>query len=313
MADDAVVRGATTRLIAADDLRRLSRRSDARAAAQLGFHVAGIAAASHAIAYAWGMQPLLLAPAMLLQGWLLLALFAPFHETAHSTAFTSRGANMIVGWLCGVPALFNWHYYQLFHFAHHRHTQDPARDPELTPPPPLTRGAYLFRLTGWHTWRGRVRVMALLVGGRADTFAFIPAAQRGRVIASARLQLAATLALVAAFVATGYVVALLVFWIVPVLLAMPLLRAYLLAEHTGCSEDDDGRRNTRTTLTNAFVRATMWNMPFHAEHHLYPSIPFHALGAAHAMLRPHLAHVDRGYLRVTVANWRALPVARSRG
>jgi len=151
--------------------------------------------------------------------------------------------------------------------------------------------------------------MALLAGGRADAFPVIPAAQRGRVVASARLQLALTSALVGAFLATGNAGAIVVFWIGPVLLAMPLLRAYLLAEHTGCSTDADGRRNTRTTLTNAFVRATMWNMPFHAEHHLYPSIPFHALGDAHRFLHPHLAHVDRGYMRVTIANWRALPGA----
>ncbi|MBV8170290.1 MAG: hypothetical protein JO021_26160, partial [Alphaproteobacteria bacterium] len=32
--------------------------------------------------------------------------------------------------------------------------------------------------------------------------------------------------------------------------------------------------------------------------HLYPSIPFHALPAAHALLRDRLAVVERGYLRV---------------
>jgi fatty acid desaturase len=39
----------------------------------------------------------------------------------------------------------------------------------------------------------------------------------------------------------------------------------------------------------------MWNMPFHAEHHLYPAIPFHLLPAAHRVLRQHLAHVAPGY------------------
>ena len=28
-------------------------------------------------------------------------------------------------------------------------------------------------------------------------------------------------------------------------------------------------------MTNPAVRLLMWNMPFHAEHHLYPFIPFH--------------------------------------
>ena len=72
----------------------------------------------------------------------------------------------------------------------------------------------------------------------------------------------------------------------------------LLAEHSGCSFSSDGTENTRTTLTNPAVRWLMWNMPFHAEHHLYPSLPFHALPAAHGPIAPHLRHCDRGYLAV---------------
>ncbi|MBL8699262.1 MAG: fatty acid desaturase [Alphaproteobacteria bacterium] len=302
------------RLLDPAELKALSRRSTARGAAQLALHLAMLAASAALVAWSRGapalLVPALLVPAMVLHGWLLLALFAPLHETAHYTAFVARPLNLTVGWLCGLPALFNWHYYQLFHFAHHRHTQDPARDPELDPPAPRDRLDYLLRLTGWHTWKGRVRVMARLALGRAETFAFIPEAARARVVASARLQLAATLLFVAIAVAAGRGVDLLVFWIGPVLLAMPLLRAYLLVEHTGCSEDDDGLANTRTTLTAAFVRASMWNMPFHAEHHLFPSIPFHALPAVHARIAPHLRHVAPGYVRATASILGALPRSR---
>jgi fatty acid desaturase len=40
----------------------------------------------------------------------------------------------------------------------------------------------------------------------------------------------------------------------------------------------------------------MWNMPFHAEHHLYPSISFHRLPDAHVAIRDKLCIVQRGYL-----------------
>jgi fatty acid desaturase len=90
----------------------------------------------------------------------------------------------------------------------------------------------------------------------------------------------------------------LVYWILPVLLGQPLIRAILIAEHTGCSEGPNGLTNTRTTLTSWPVRLLMWNMPFHAEHHLYPSIPFHALPRAHARIRERLTHLDDGYLKV---------------
>jgi fatty acid desaturase len=43
----------------------------------------------------------------------------------------------------------------------------------------------------------------------------------------------------------------------------------------------------------------MWNMPFHAEHHLYASIPFHALPAAHEKLRSYFTRVESGYINVS--------------
>jgi fatty acid desaturase len=42
----------------------------------------------------------------------------------------------------------------------------------------------------------------------------------------------------------------------------------------------------------------MWNLPYHAEHHLFPNIAFYNLPEAHRHLRPHLKHVARGYIQV---------------
>ncbi len=84
-------------------------------------------------------------------------------------------------------------------------------------------------------------------------------------------------------------------------LGQPLLRAILLAEHTGCGETTTRSTNTRTTYTVFPVRFLMWDMPYHAEHHRYPALPFFALADAHESLGPHLSHVARrGYLGVHV-------------
>ncbi len=87
------------------------------------------------------------------------------------------------------------------------------------------------------------------------------------------------------------------FWIGPQILGQPPLRAYLLSEHTGCTHDRDGLTNTRTTLTNGAIRLLMWNMPYHAEHHMYPSVPFHRLPEAHAAVRARLGFLQPGYAR----------------
>ena len=56
--------------------------------------------------------------------------------------------------------------------------------------------------------------------------------------------------------------------------------------------------NSRTTRTLAPIRRLAWNMPYHAEHHACPALPFHALPAAHRLLRSRIAVQARGYVAV---------------
>jgi fatty acid desaturase len=109
--------------------------------------------------------------------------------------------------------------------------------------------------------------------------------------------LAIYLVLAAASFALGSA-ALLWLWVLPALLGQPFLRAYLLAEHTGCPLIPDMLRNSRTTRSVALVRRLAWNMPYHAEHHAYPALPFHALPAAHEVLKERIAVQADGYISV---------------
>jgi fatty acid desaturase len=90
--------------------------------------------------------------------------------------------------------------------------------------------------------------------------------------------------------------AVLYYWFLPAILAQPFLRALLVVEHTGCSQDRNGLTNTRTTLTWFPIRLLMWNMLYHAEHQLYPSMPFHQLPALHVKIRGNLKHLASSYV-----------------
>lgn len=268
-------------------------RSDARGLAQLACHLGLLLATGALVAVLPGWWK---APAVVALGIVQAALFAPFHETMHQTAFASRRLNAVVGWLAGAPGLFNWHFYQAFHLAHHRHTQDPERDPELLQQrPPMVLRPYLLRMLGVPYWRSRLRFAVDGLRGDTAAYPYIHPAAAPRIIRSMRLMLAfVAAAALASALAFGWQAPLL-FWVLPQLAGQPFLRLYLFTEHTLCSEDRDGLTNTRTVLTTRFIRLLMWNMPFHAEHHLYPFIPFHRLAEAHALLRPRLAHVQPGY------------------
>jgi fatty acid desaturase len=295
---------ATDRVLPTAELRALSLRSDLRGAMQAGLHLALLVGAGWWVAVATGWA---LAPALLLLGLAQAALFAPIHETVHQTAFRNRTANRVVGWLAATPSLYNWHFYHAFHMAHHRFTQDPARDPELMAPSPATREAWLLRVAGWPYWRLRLRVVRDAWRGDLSAYPYIPERDRATVIRSVRLMTAVLLASVLLSAALFGPWTPVLFWVVPTLLGQPLLRMYLLTEHTGCTMDRNGLTNTRTTLTTLPLRLLMWNMPFHAEHHLYPSIPFHRLGEAHRAIRDRLGVVQAGYARWQLGYWRSLP------
>ena len=72
----------------------------------------------------------------------------------------------------------------------------------------------------------------------------------------------------------------------------------MLAEHALCPISPDLLENTRTTYTNALVRFLAWNMPYHAEHHAFPAIPFHRLPAANRIISARLKTTAPGYWSV---------------
>ena len=115
---------------------------------------------------------------------------------------------------------------------------------------------YLWRVSGAQYWSRQVRVIGRTCGGAGDGALRLPRSERGvgsfarcaivprelrrgrRGLGRDRLHLAA-----------------LVPWrVVPVLLGQPMLRLYLLAEHTGCPMSPDMLENSRTVHRNPVVR-----------------------------------------------------------
>jgi fatty acid desaturase len=234
---------------------------------------------------------------LLPQGVLIVFLFTAMHEAVHRTAFASGRLNDAVARAAGFLLLLPPEWFRLFHFAHHRHTQDPTRDPELATPKPETWPAYVAHVSGLPLWAGAVRTLLRNALGRTAD-GFVPAAARAKVAREARVMLAGYAALVAVSAAAGWALLLWV-WVLPALLGQPVLRLYLLAEHGRCPKVADMFLNSRTTFTTAAVRWLAWNMPYHAEHHAMPAVPFHRLPELHHLARDRLGTTAPGYLGFT--------------
>jgi fatty acid desaturase len=292
-----------------DTLRRLSRRSDVRGFLQLLVH-AGLLMATGALVWVSRGRYWLL-PAIVLHGVVLDFLFCALHETVHRTAFASRRANDVVASFCGALLLLPPQYFRLFHFAHHRFTQDPALDPELVQPAPASLGSYLWRASGMPNWHKRLTVTLRHALGQVRE-PFVPAAKRAMIVREARVLWTCYAAVLVLSLILRRADAL-IYWILPVMAGQPFLRLYLLSEHAGCATNDDTFANTRTTYTNAAVRLLTWEMPFHVEHHAFPSVPFHALKLVNAQIRDRIEVSASGYLathRALIRQVRRLPTTR---
>lgn len=276
-------------------LKALSERSDVKGLAQLAGH--GLALLVTASLVTVTLESPWLFPALVAHGVVLIFLFAPLHESIHRTAFRTRAPNDIVAWICGAVLILPPAYFRAFHFTHHRHTQDPERDPELLRPKPTTLASYLLVVSGLPYWRERITTsLKHAVTGRVD-LAFITAPQAPGVVLEARLLWSLYGAITVLSLAFESWAAL-VYWILPAVIGQPFLRMYLLSEHGGCPLVPDMLKNSRTTKSNALVRRLAWNMPYHSEHHAYPALPFHALPAAHDELKGAIAVQADGYIAV---------------
>jgi fatty acid desaturase len=282
-------------LLSPEDLKLLNERSNLKGWLQLTGHL-GVMITS---GYFWATNPhwFIAFPAVIIYGFSLATMFATLHECSHRTAFENNRLNDGVAWLAGILSFYNSTFYRRYHKWHHRYTQIPDKDPELEDPKPQNLQQYLLEISAIPWWLGKIRGHFRIALGQLDNYPYISETASQEVIHSTRLQLLVyfiAIAVSVIFKQPWFVM----YWLLPLAIGQPILRMILLAEHTGCTQDDNPVTNTRTTLTLWPIRFLMWNMPYHTEHHLYASIPFHALTAAHAKLSPHLKQLESGYLKV---------------
>lgn len=272
----------------------LQVRSDSKGLRHLTLYLTALIACLLWVGLRLPFWPIVLLPL----GVLWVFLFTLSHECTHDTPFATRWINRAVGHACALPLILPFRWFRAFHMAHHKHTNDPEHDPELAGGPrPDTWRAYLLYLSGVRYWQSAAStVVHLAVGTPAAPY--LPQ----RKIAAMRRE-ARILLLLYVGLALSLLVSPLAFWlwILPSVIGQPFLRAYLLAEHGRCPPVANMLENSRTTFTTFFVRFLAWNMPYHAEHHAFPNVPFHQLPALHKDLQAQLISTSPGYVAFHVA------------
>jgi fatty acid desaturase len=236
-------------------------------------------------------------------GIICCSTFACLHETAHNTAFKSTALNQLAARLAGIAHLYPATAFRELHFTHHRYTHVPGKDPEISlgvnPVPPIVGSmpSYLSWLSGLPLLLFKIFMLVASAIG-------MPEFLRKRLYPFVRPEVRGALALEGAYILIIYAGVILAalyvhagFWglLTGQVLGHCLLASYLVPEHNGLPHEGDIFNRTRRVNTNTFVRWLMWNMPYHAEHHAYPAIPFHALPQLHELIKEEISHKDVGY------------------
>lgn len=284
-------------IISRDMLKALRMRRNGPGLVRLAVHLTALALGVFAVHLASGNLWLQL-PAMLAYGVVIVLLFAPLHECSHGTAFHSRWINHAVGFAVAAFTFRPFLYFKYRHAAHHTYTQHEDHDPDIVPFPTSLRD-YFGQILGLSFWP---KLIGTLWRGSTGRFTeeereFLPVSVFKSVMLEIRILclIYAAVAVVSVYFGSTIV---LVYWLLPRIMGEPVLRAIRMAEHTGAEESPNLLANTRTTLANPVLRMLYWNMPFHAEHHLASSVPFHALARLHNEVSPHLQCVSKSYIQV---------------
>jgi len=217
------------------------------------------------------------------QGIVIVFLFTLLHEAVHQTPFRTPWLNGFVARVSGFLLFLPSTWFKFFHFAHHRFTQISGKDPELATEKPKTRLGFFKHISGIPIWIGHFKTLGQNAMGNCSAD-FLPKKAEASIIKESRLLILAYVLILCGSLFIGST-ALFWIWILPILLGQPFLRLYLLAEHGLCPTVANKLDNTRTTFTNQIVRFVAWNMPYHTEHHTYPSVPFHKLPELHNLMQ----------------------------
>ena len=217
------------------------------------------------------------------------ALLTLAHEAVHKRLLSNPRWNDAIGdWLCGYPSGLALSWYRANHLAHHRHLNtkdDPdwARkvgQTEWTFPASgrvIASSAAKVLAIGGLSW---VALMAILAG-------FWPLRNFTRARAQTLASRVGYWAVIAgALAASGGLIHFAKYWIAPLVLVFPLIfRVRSWAEHFGLRGDHElnASRNVLAGRIECFLFSPH-SVNYHLLHHLFPSVPQHALAGLHREL-----------------------------
>lgn len=222
------------------------------------------------------------------------------HQCLHHSAFRRSELHRPVGFLLGLPLLSAYSHYRTQHLQHHKFLGT-AQDSEFfgfdTRAPVTWTSLLRGMFSPARLLRAGLDMLSSCRGNWQYTMGTVPDRVRRRVITEYRLFAAGVAAGVLLCVA-GQGRAVLLLWVVPVLISVPVHFLLELPEHVLCDNDSsDVLLNTRTIGGSRFSRWFTNGNNFHVEHHAAMVVPINRLPGRHPVARRWAKHKEDSYPR----------------
>jgi Na+-transporting NADH:ubiquinone oxidoreductase subunit F len=210
-----------------------------------------------------------------------------WHEAGHGTAFKTDWMNNALYEIASFMVMRESTVWRWSHTRHHSDTIIVGRDPEIAVPrPPDIKGIALafFNLPVYPKYFKQIIQHSLGRMSAAEK-TYIPESEFSKIYRTARISVGIYLAVIALATCTESILPLLFLGLTNIFGSW-LMVVYGLTQHAGLAENVlDHRLNCRTVYMNPINRYLYWNMNYHVEHHMYPLVPYHALGKLHAAVK----------------------------
>ncbi len=291
-------------IIPKEQMKSLLVRNNHPALFRFSFMIFSFLIMNGFIIWSWDTSILLFIVPSIIYGIICCSIFASLHETAHGTAFRTNSLNKTSAIISGFFHFYPPSLFRELHFMHHRHTHVPGKDPEISmgdqPAPSVLSNAGIY--TGWLSGLPLMLFkLFMIISGcfgmpefiRKKIFPFVHPKKRKIIFIECLL-------FMIGYALIFYVLMFFDFNIWAILIGQLvghiILAFYLSMEHNGLPHEGNIFNKTRSINTNKWIKLIMWNMPYHAEHHAFPAIPFHALPDLNKAIEPHLIHKKEGHV-----------------
>ena len=278
------------------DLKRFAKKADLPGLVNFVGHIGLLALFGWLVTLSWAT--IWVIPSFLAYSIIMAFLFAPVHECSHGTPFRTRWLNETIYWVVCLIYMVPPTFFRYAHATHHTYTQIRGKDPDMLPQD-MNYMKYVIYVLGYQFWWRNLCWFFMHPFGfiAPKQRYYLPQSEIPRAVKEARIiMLTYGFVLAASIFFQSWFA--LFYWVLPRLVGEPFMRWVRVAEHGECEESGDLSKNTRTTLTSKPIYFLFWNMPYHAEHHIAPMVPFFRLPEMHQTVKNKLRPTGESYPKV---------------